>query len=62
METGLAAAAGSQSIPTVAPFLYSVSATVQAPTAPAEVEAALLAEVQRMVDWTGQPGRGGQSD
>jgi zinc protease len=50
VETGLAAAAGSQLIPTVAPFLYSVSATVQAPTAPAEVEAALLAEVQRMVD------------
>lgn len=50
VETGLAADVGSQLIPTVAPFLYSLHATVQAPTAPAEVEAALLAEAQRMVD------------
>jgi zinc protease len=50
VETGLAADVGTQLAPTVAPFLYTLSVTVQAPAEPEVVEAALLAEVQRMVD------------
>lgn len=50
VETGLAADASTQLLPTVAPFLYSLDATVQAPAEPDAVEAALLAQVQRLVD------------
>ena len=47
---GLAADVGTQLAPTVAPFLYTLNVTVQAPAEPDAVEAALLAEVQRMVE------------
>lgn len=50
VETGLAADVGTQLIPTVAPFLYTLNVTVQAPAEPDAVEAALLAQVQRLVD------------
>ncbi len=50
VETGLAADVGTQLAPTVAPFLYTLNVTVQAPAEPEAVEAALLAEVQRMVE------------
>lgn len=49
VETGLAADVSAQLFPTVAPFLYSLHATVQAPNEPHAVEAALTAAVRRLV-------------
>jgi len=50
VETELATSVSGEVTPTIDPFLYIVSATVRSGHAAAEVEAALDAELQRLVD------------
>ncbi len=50
VDTGLAAEAGSFLLPTIDPYLAIFSATVQEGRTLGEVEAALLAEVQTLID------------
>lgn len=50
VDTELAADAGCGASPTVDPYLFSFSATVRAGRTLAEVETALLAEIQRVID------------
>lgn len=50
VDTGLAAEASSFLLPTIDPYLAILSATVQEGCSAGEVEAALLAEVQRLID------------
>lgn len=48
VDSGLASEAGCYLLPTIDPYLFTCSATVRTGCAPAEVEAALLAELQRL--------------
>lgn len=50
VETELATHVSGSVIPTIDPYLYSISVTVRAGRTPAEVEAALDAEVQRVME------------
>ncbi len=50
VDTELAADVGCGASPTIDPFLFSFSATVREGRTPEEVEAALLAEIQRVMD------------
>lgn len=49
VETDLAADVGGGLAPTIDPFLYSLDVTVRAGRSPDEVEAALLAEIDRII-------------